>query len=709
VADEFATIMSEVALWLLGEPNPKLSNDAVWRYGTRGSLAVNVRSGTWFDHESNEGGGVIMLVMRVKEVDRAAAVELMRSHDPHWLNGGSNTGFVIGSEYSYLDETGKLLFQVCRLVPKDFRQRRPNGVDWIWDLKGVRRVPYRLPHVIEAVALKRPVLVVEGEKDADNLARLGYMGATCNPGGANKWRSAYNEHFRGADVVLLPDNDEAGWKHVNTVGAALTGVASGIRVLIMPDGKKDVSDWIEAGGTREQLDALIDSAPPFWVQPSAQPQDDAGKEKAQSEEDALLDALADLPNGVEFARRRKRLAKALGVPQDAVDAEVEARRLDREIKANAPLFGHWEIEPWPETADGDALLRDIIARIRRHVVISHDGALTIALWIMLAWVHDEVARHSPILTLSSAEPECGKSETIGVISYLIPRCIATVDISKAAIYRSIERWRPSFCIDEFDTVLAGASTDDNKAELRSIINGGHTRDTCIIRCLGEDNIPQKFDTFCPKVIGMVGRKMPTATLSRCVFVEMRKRKSTEPFEQFRHEDDPDLAQLRSRLLRWSVDNAVTLGGAEPAMPDGFINRRADNWRLQFAIADLAGSDWGERARDAAAKIEAVVDKRSIGIQLLSDVRRLFRDRGDPDGMLTTTILAELAADAEAPWSEYRRGKPMTPRQLAGLLGNYGVHSEDIHLRDGVHGKGYKRIWLEEVWGRWLLSEASPPP
>ena len=108
------------------------------------------------------------------------------------------------------------------------------------------------------------------------------------------------------------------------------------------------------------------------------------------------------------------------------------------------------------------MLRDIIQRIHRHVVCSLDDALAIALWIMFAWVHDEVATHSPILNINSAEPESGKSTTLGLISFLAPRCVSSVEISEAALYRAIELWQPSFVIDEFDSVLAS----EDKTALR---------------------------------------------------------------------------------------------------------------------------------------------------------------------------------------------------------------------------------------------------
>src|SRR5262249_41873012 len=74
------------------------------------------------------------------------------------------SGRRIAATYSYEDEQGNILFEVVRYEPKDFRQRRPNGAGgWVWSLEGVRRVPYRLPELIETISSSRTVFVVEGE------------------------------------------------------------------------------------------------------------------------------------------------------------------------------------------------------------------------------------------------------------------------------------------------------------------------------------------------------------------------------------------------------------------------------------------------------------------------------------------------------------------------------------------------------------------
>src|SRR5262249_1575088 len=97
--------------------------------------------------------------------------------------------------YDYTDEAGSVLFQVVRFEPKTFRQRRPDGHGgWVWNLDGVRLVPYRLPELIAALANNNPIFIVEGEKDVDRLWSLN-IPATCNPQGAGKWRDDYSKNF----------------------------------------------------------------------------------------------------------------------------------------------------------------------------------------------------------------------------------------------------------------------------------------------------------------------------------------------------------------------------------------------------------------------------------------------------------------------------------------------------------------------------------
>jgi hypothetical protein len=239
---------------------------------TAPSLSINLKSGVFYCHGCGVKGDVFNFYQKRHGCDFKGALaglaQFAGVEEPPQSRGK------IVATYDYLDSNGKLVFQVCRIEPgkngkkKDFSQRRPDGKGgFIWKMTGVKLILYRLPEVLKA----KTVFVMEGEKDADNLAALG-LAATTNAGGAGKWRKDYNPHFQGKDVVILPDNDDPGRAHAQDVARNLHGVAAGVKVVELPGlpGKDDVSDWFEAGGTVEQLKTLVEMAPEW--QPQVRPQ-----------------------------------------------------------------------------------------------------------------------------------------------------------------------------------------------------------------------------------------------------------------------------------------------------------------------------------------------------------------------------------------------------------------------------------------------------
>lgn len=194
--------------------------------------------------------------------------------------------------YDYEDASGKVVFQKVRACDKHgkkfFWLRRPDDHGgWIKGVKGVdTSLIYRKPDVIEAMALDRTILVVEGEKDCDKLWSLG-VPATCNAHGAPdviknphpapKWKKEHSEQLRGADLVIVPDNDPSGRYHADSAASASRDIAKRVRLLdfaehwpTIPKGG-DVSDYLDAGHGREQLDALINKAPDCLPQADDEP------------------------------------------------------------------------------------------------------------------------------------------------------------------------------------------------------------------------------------------------------------------------------------------------------------------------------------------------------------------------------------------------------------------------------------------------------
>lgn len=142
-------------------------------------------------------------------------------------------------------------------------RKGPGPMAAVKKFPGTQLVPYRLPELLAADP-ETPVYVPEGEKDVDRLRGLGVT-ATCNSQGAGKWKPGYNCHLKGRTVVILPDNDQPGRDHAHKVAGSLHGIATSVKIVELPDlpAKGDVSDWLDAGGTLEYLQVLVELAPEF--------------------------------------------------------------------------------------------------------------------------------------------------------------------------------------------------------------------------------------------------------------------------------------------------------------------------------------------------------------------------------------------------------------------------------------------------------------
>jgi hypothetical protein len=208
----------------------------------KASFSVNAQSGLWFCHACNVGGTARDFAAR-RNIEAPAGNRLTAE-----------------CAFDYRDESGALLYQVVRFAGKNFKQRRPDGKGgWHWNLDGVRRVPYRLPELLKA---RGNVFIVEGEKDVETL-RAQELTATCNSGGAGKWRDEYGEGLKGRVCILIADNDEAGLAHIEDVARKLAPYAEkviNLGVLLGSPEHGDVSDWFAASHTAAELLALVGAA-----------------------------------------------------------------------------------------------------------------------------------------------------------------------------------------------------------------------------------------------------------------------------------------------------------------------------------------------------------------------------------------------------------------------------------------------------------------
>jgi putative DNA primase/helicase len=364
---------------------------------------------------------------------------------------------------------------------------------------------------------------------------------------------------------------------------------------------------------------------------------------------AKLDMLA-------YQRERKDIAGKLKVSLSFLDKQVEAVR-------NPPKErGLPEIEPWPDAVDGATLLDEIKAAILRHVRVPTRAEEAMALWILFAHCFDAAAV-SPRLAITSPMPECGKTTTLELINSLVPRAVLASNLSTSVVYRMIEKMQPTLIIDEADTFLP------ENEELRGVLNSGHKRGAASVwRNVGDNHEPTPFSTWCPMAIALIG-KLPPTLASRSIHVELQRLRRGEIVEPFRLEKAP-YADLARKAARWALDNLNALRGVEPAMPEGFMNRRADNWRPLFAVADRAGGAWPELAREAALTLNHVDAGEDIKAMLLADIRAVF---GGGHVLSSTELVEALKGMEDRPWPEFGRSKkPISTHAVARLLKPLGI-------------------------------------
>ena len=268
------------------------------------SFTIHTDTNRYCCYGCNVNGDVVDLVAAYKGIDNKAAIKFLR--DDLGIVDAPKQATVPQKAvtYDYKDKDGNLLYQVVRKYKdgkKTFIQRQPDGSGkWSYNLKGIEPIPYKLPELLGAIQRGEAVYIVEGEKDVDSLTAAG-LTATCNSGGAGKWKSVYSQYFQSnTRVIILPDNDEPGREHSLQVADALHKRGCLVKIVELPGLplKGDVTDWLQAGNTVEQLISLVDSAE-LW-KPTGQSEPSPGDEPNKDDEPHKYQEWKDLFKGTSY-------------------------------------------------------------------------------------------------------------------------------------------------------------------------------------------------------------------------------------------------------------------------------------------------------------------------------------------------------------------------------------------------------------------------
>ena len=337
--------------------------------------------------------------------------------------------------------------------------------------------------------------------------------------------------------------------------------------------------------------------------------------------------------------------------------------------------------------------------------LSRAQLLVVVLWI----AHTHVvgaADVTPYLAITSPEKRSGKTRLLEALAVLVANPWMTGRVTASVLIRKIDKEQPTLLLDESDAAFGG---DKEYSEvLRGVLNSGHRREGRASCCVGQGaNMSyQDFSTFSPKAIAGIG-KLPDTVADRAIPIRLKRKSPSEGVERFRlREVEGEATALREMLAAWCERIVDNLRDARPDLPSELTDRQQDGAEPLLVIADAAGGEWPEAARQALIEVctSAQASDESVSVMLLRDIRAIFDDR-KVDRLSSATLVSELTEIETSPWVEWKNGKPLTARGLAKLLRPFEIDPNSVRLGDKTP-KGYLRSDFEDAFQRYLSATSA---
>jgi hypothetical protein len=328
----------------------------------------------------------------------------------------------------------------------------------------------------------------------------------------------------------------------------------------------------------------------------------------------------------------------------------------------------------------------------------HADAVT--LWA--AHTHADLAllAQSPILALTSAVKQSGKSRVLDVLEFIVRAPWRITRPSEAVLFRKIDKDHPTVLLDEIDAIFG--DTAGNTEGIRSLFNSGNRRGTKVPRVVakGKTFEFQEFDVFSPKATAGIGG-LPDTILDRAIVIEMQRRTRGEPVEKLRERTARAQGIPLRDALAYHVGRIEDYTVPDDTLPWELDDRAQDGWEALIAIADAAGGDWPARARRAAVAIfgSRSTAEENLGLRLLADCREVF-EAANADFLTTTALRSALLAVDQSVWVDIR-GRDVTTHKIGKLLRAFEIQSTRTRpsgAGNPVHG--YYRTQFVDAWNRY---------
>jgi len=502
-------------------------------------------------------------------------------------------------------------------------------------------------------------MIVEGEKDVENLRRMGFT-ATTSPMGAGKWKASYNKYLKNKEVILIPDHDQPGYQHCQKIGQSLRGIAGNIKWLDLPDleEKEDISDWIEKGNSKEKLLQLIKEAPDFIFEKyderesNEKPINIILKDRTKSIVPDLIHLVGDqgrtkylfCKNGqwlIEdyFIQDNKRYSPKQNLPIKILKPNIINRSLNLDIAR---------------------LATEIDTFIKSYLEMPLDSDyLILSMWIFHTYLIENF-NTTPILYFYGVK-ETGKSRAGEVLNELAFRAQRLTSLTEATLFRSVELFKPTLIIDEIK--LLGKGGNQGLADLmKTTYKRGLKVSRINLNKYGEDQI-EYFDTFSPLVI-CTTETIPDIIESRCILFIMQKN------------SNPQIEKMIDK--KWAND----------------LRERLTVFRANYINKELPEAQHIARGRLNEIMFPLYQSLLLFGPErkdeFIDTVKRIQKNKENEDGMSLEAEIVKAIND------EYQQNhnKQFLTQSISKRLNE--IRSENENISDRVVSSRIKRLGFDKI-------------
>jgi Protein of unknown function (DUF3631)/CHC2 zinc finger len=416
--------------------------------------------------------------------------------------------------------------------------------------------------------------------------------------------------------------------------------ATQVRLVAPFDDAKDFTEWMERGGTRKGFEKLVSETKPF--------------------------------------------ESALAPTATAVESLNDAMLPD-DWRAK-PLRGVWTVAI-PENFFLD------------YLVLPSGIAFVAALWTIATHMFEAFDSFT-YLAVTSPTKRCGKTRAGEILELLCARPILSVNLTEAAIFRSIAKEKPTLIIDEAEA-LRNRESERAKYVL-SILQSGYRQGAVVRRCSGRNFEVEKFPVYCPKAILAIGN-LPDTLMDRSIVISMRRRLPTEVVARFRRRSASEQAVgIVNIITSWVEHHKDEIAKAYAKEKLDFLaDREADIWEPLFAIASIAVPDRLDELKQIATRLSSEKAGLDVddteGLRLLADIRTIFgltKQRFSA----TAQLISKLKSNMDSHW-----GEDLTPIKLARLLRPFGISPRQKLIGES-NVRGYVYEELKSAFDRYLSPE-----